>query len=200
MPPKAKYTREEMIEKALEIARREGIESVVARELGKALGTSSSPIFTAFRNMEEVQQEVRKAALCEFEAYVRDALRETPAFKHVGMRMIEFATKEPKLFQLLYMREHDVTQTYDLLIAELGETVKVCMDVLQRDYRVTEAEAGILFRQVWLHTFGICVLAAGRVCHFTEEEISDMLSMEFQGALMVIKAGGLRADLLPAEV
>ena len=189
MPPKAKYTREEIIQKAFEIAREKGIEAVVARELGKALGTSSSPIFTAFKNMEELQQEVRKVALREFESYVADALNYTPAFKYVGMKMIEFAMQEPKLFQLVYMREHEASQTYDMLISELGDTVEVCIDIMQKEYALNRQEAELLFNQVWLHTFGICALVAGRVCHFKPEEISEMLGVEFQGTLMLIKSG-----------
>lgn len=189
MPRKAKHTREEIVQKAFEMARKNGIESVVARELGKELGMSSSPIFTAFKNMEELHSEVRKAAMREFEAYVRDALQYTPAFKYVGMKMIEFASKEPKLFQLLYMREHAGTETYDMLIGELGDTVRVCIDVMQRDYALTKQEAELLFRQVWLHTFGICVLLAGKVCQMSKEEISSMLSMEFMGTLQLIKSG-----------
>ncbi len=189
MPPRAKYSREEIIQKAFEMARKNGIESVVARELGKALGTSSSPIFTAFKNMEEVQIEVRKLAMCEFEAYVRDAVHYAPAFKFVGMKMIEFAMKEPKLFQLLYMREHDRNQSFSMLVDELGDTVDVCIDFLCRDYELTIEQARMLFNQTWLHTFGICVLLAGKVCQLTHEEISQMLSMEFQGALMLIKSG-----------
>lgn len=188
MPPKAKYTREEILKKAFELAREKGIDAVVARELGKELGTSSSPIFTAFKNMEELQAEVRKMALQEFESYVRDALNFTPAFKYVGMKMIEFAMKEPKLFQLVYMREHDGDQSYDMLIEELGETVQVCIDAMQTEYGVSREEAELLFRQVWLHTFGICVLVAGKVCRLTPEEISEMLSVEFQGTLMLIKS------------
>lgn len=189
MPPKAKYTREEIINKAFEMARDKGIDSVVARELGKALGTSSSPIFTAFRNMEEVQMEVRKVAMREFEAYVHDAVNYTPAFKYVGMKMIEFAMKEPKLFQLLYMYEHDGNQTYSMLIDELGDTVEVCIEIMQKDYALSRQEAELLFRQVWIHTFGICVLVAGKVCRISPEEISEMLSVEFQGTLMLIKSG-----------
>ena len=79
MPPKKKYTREQILNEALQMARKKGIDAVVARELGKALGTSSSPIFTAFKNMEELQREVRKRALMEFESYVKDALNFTPA-------------------------------------------------------------------------------------------------------------------------
>lgn len=189
MPPKAKYTREQIISKAFEMTREKGIDAVVARELGKALGTSSSPIFTAFKNMEELQQEVRKVALKEFETYVSDAINYTPAFKYVGLKMVEFAIKEPKLFQLVYMREHDGNQTYAMLIDELGETVDACIRYMMRDYDLTEEEATFLFRQAWLHTFGICVLLAGKVCSMTKEEISEMLSVEFKGTLILIKSG-----------
>jgi len=189
MPPKARYTRDEIIEKAFQMVREKGIESVVARELGKELGTSSSPIFTAFKNMEELQQEVRKRALREFESYVKDALNYTPAFKYVGMKMVEFAMKEPKLFQLVYMREHDGSQSFSMLVEELGDTVEVCVRIMQKDYELSCEQAEKLFRQVWLNTFGICVLVAGKVCRMTQEEISEMLSTTFQGTLMLIKAG-----------
>lgn len=194
MPPKAKYTREEIVQKAFEIARERGMEAVVARELGKALGTSSSPIFTAFKNMEELQQEVRKAALKEFESYVSDALNYTPAFKYVGMKMIEFAMKEPKLFQIVYMWEHDESESYSMLIGELGDTVEVCIEIMRREYALSRQEAELVFRQVWLHTFGICVLVAGRVCRLTPEEISEMLSLEFKGTLMLIKSGTFQVE------
>lgn len=194
MPPKAKYTREEIIKKAFEMARRNGIDSVVAREVGKELGTSSSPVFTAFKNMEELHMEVRKAALHEFEKYVSDALNYTPAFKYVGMKMVEFAMKEPKLFQLVYMQEHDGSQTFDMLVEELGDTVNVCVETVQRDYKLNKKEAQLLFRQTWIHTFGICVLLAGKVCQFSQEEISEMLSVEVQGTLLLIKSGKFKSE------
>lgn len=191
MPPKAKYTREEIIEKALEMTRKSGIESVAARELGKQLGTSSSPIFTAFRNMEELQMEVRKRALKEFETYVSDAMNYTPSFKYVGMKMIEFAMREPNLFQLVYMKEHNQDQTFSMLIDELGDMVNTCIEIMQEDYELCREDAELLFRQTWLHTFGICVLVAGKICTLTPEEISKMLSVGFQGTLMLIKSGNI---------
>lgn len=62
MPPKAKFTKEEIIEAALEITRSEGFQALTARALGTKLGSSSRPIFTLFQNMDEVQQEVVNAA------------------------------------------------------------------------------------------------------------------------------------------
>lgn len=189
MPPKAKYTREEIAEAAFQMAREKGIEAVVARELGKRLGTSSSPIFTAFKNMEELQEEVRKMAMKEFETYVSDAINYAPIFKHVGMRIVQFASNEPKLFQLLYMKEHKETQSYEDLIFELGDTVEVSLESLEQEHELTREEATLVFKQVWMFTFGICTMVAGKICHFSTEEVSKMLSREFQGTLMLIKSG-----------
>ena len=51
MPPKPKFTREKITEAALNIIRTRGAESLTARELGKALGSSPCPIFTLFAFM-----------------------------------------------------------------------------------------------------------------------------------------------------
>ena len=45
MPPKCKFTKEEIIEAALEMVKADGIEAVTARALGAKLGTSSKPVF-----------------------------------------------------------------------------------------------------------------------------------------------------------
>ena len=57
MPPKAKFTKAEIIEAALNIVRADGYEALTSRALGTYLGSSARPIFTVFKNMEEVQQE-----------------------------------------------------------------------------------------------------------------------------------------------
>ena len=53
MPPKPRFTREEIVDTALDIVSRKGIEALTARELGEALSSSARPIFTVFRSMEE---------------------------------------------------------------------------------------------------------------------------------------------------
>lgn len=63
MPMKPKFTKEEIIDKALDYVSKYGIEALTARELGKCLGSSACPIFTVFENMEEVVKEVKKRLL-----------------------------------------------------------------------------------------------------------------------------------------
>lgn len=62
MPRKALFTKEEIVEKALDLVRRKGLDALTARELGTALGCSSRPVFTVFNSMEEVASAVKQAA------------------------------------------------------------------------------------------------------------------------------------------
>ena len=48
MPPKAKFTKAEIIEAALNIVRADGYEALTSRALGTYLGSSARPIFTVF--------------------------------------------------------------------------------------------------------------------------------------------------------
>ena len=57
MPPKNKFTREEMTRTALTIIREKGADALTAKAIAERLGTSTRPIFTCFGTMEEVRPE-----------------------------------------------------------------------------------------------------------------------------------------------
>jgi len=83
----------------------DGFEALTSRALGTHLGSSARPIFTVFKNMEEVQQAVIKSAKTLYKEYVNKGLTAEHPFKGVGMQYILFSVNEPKLFQLLFMAE-----------------------------------------------------------------------------------------------
>ena len=172
MPPKAKFTKEEIVAAALSIARDKGIEAVTAREIAAVLGSSARPIFTVFSSMEEVHSAVRDAAMSMFEEYINKAVNYTPVF-------------------LLFMRENNEVRSVDEYMSNLGDIADTCIDTIQQDYKITEEEAQILFRQTWIFTFGICVLCVSRTCSFSDEEITEMLGCEFISTVMLIKENKL---------
>ncbi|MBQ9599212.1 MAG: TetR family transcriptional regulator, partial [Clostridia bacterium] len=51
MPPRTKFTMEEIVEAAVKITRENGISAVTAREVGATLGVSSRPLFTYFETV-----------------------------------------------------------------------------------------------------------------------------------------------------
>ena len=84
MPPKPKFTKDEIVQAALEVVSQKGVEALTAKELGDALGSSARPIFTVFRSMKEVQDEVRAAAMRRFERFAAQTLPDMPLF-NIGM-------------------------------------------------------------------------------------------------------------------
>lgn len=178
MPPKPKYTREEIIETALNIVREKGKDALSARSLAKALGTSSAPIFTAFENMEEVQDEVIKSAKAIYAQYVKDGLNNTPAFKGAGMQYILFAKNEPELFQLLFMSKTDEPDLSHFM-PNTDENAPIILSAVESNYKLNEKQARNIYNHMAVYTYGIAVLFAKKICMFSMEEISGMLTEVF---------------------
>ncbi|MBP1542530.1 MAG: TetR/AcrR family transcriptional regulator [Oscillospiraceae bacterium] len=189
MPPKPKFTRQQIIDAALEIAAERGIRALTSRELGAALGSSARPIFTVFKNMEEVLREVRNAALARFAEYAKKAEHFKPVFKQMGLQMIMFAAEQPKLYRLLYMSEKPEATTFDDVFRNLGEVAVQCVEVIQQDYQLSYDDAMLLFRHSWIYTYGVGALIATGMCRFSQEDVQDMLSREFVSMLTLIKSG-----------
>ena len=188
MPPKPKFTKEEIVQTALEVVSQKGVEALTAKELGDALGSSSRPIFTVFNSMKEVQDEVRTAAMHRFENFASQKLPDVPLFKQVGMQMVLFGAKEPKLYQLLFMQENRNAVSFDDVFGELGPTAETCIGLIRAEYGMSESEAKLLFENVWIYTFGVGALCATRVCHFSEEKLGQMLSTEFQAMMLLVRS------------
>ena len=189
MPPKPKFTKEEIIAAALELVSERGMSALTSRDLGAQLGSSARPIFTIFSSMEEVQEEVKKAAIKRFESYAQKAVNYTPVFKQVGMQMILFAKEEPKLYQLGFMSDNHNVDNFDDIFDRLGDVAYQCVDVIQHDYGLSEQEAKKLFEHVWIYTFGIGALCATGMCNFSEEQVIEMLGHDFIAMLVHIKSG-----------
>lgn len=188
MPPKAKYTKEEIIQTALELVAHQGIHELTAKRLGNALKMSTTPIFTVFDSMQEVADAVRIAAMEHFESYAHKTSAVMPKFKQVGMQMIMFAKAEPKLFELIFMSQNSSVRSFDDIYANLGSVADECLDAIQADYSLTRDDAKTLFEHVWVHTYGIGTLCATGMCNFSDEQISKMLTQDFTAMMMLLKS------------
>ncbi len=187
MPPKAKFTKAQITEAAFGILREEGMENLTARALGAKLGSSACPIFTAFANMEEVQQSAIAAAKALYKEYVEKGLSETPAFKGVGMQYIQFAVHEPKLFRRLFMTEQTTVPDFDRVLPLIDQSYAEILASITENYGVTNTAAQRLYSHLWIYTHGIASLCATKMCRFTEEEISDFLTEVFVSLLKKCK-------------
>lgn len=190
MPPKAKFSREEIIKAAVELVRRDGFEALTARSLAAVLGSSPRPIFTVFESMDEVQSEVKAAATKLYERFEDDGMSGDNAFKGSGTGYIRFAAKEPKLFQLLFMKERDSVPNIDSVLQDIDNYYEKILQSVQSGYGFSRETAKQVYMHMWLYSHGIASLLATKVCAFSEKEISDMLTDVCSSIIRKYKAEG----------
>ena len=184
MPPKAKFTKEEIIDAGLTILRECDISAVTARKIGNYLGSSARPIFTVFENMSEVLDGIEKKAREIYSEYIQQGLQQSPAFKGVGQAYIQFAIREPKLFELLFTRKLSGNIGVNKILPEIDDNYPVILKSITDQYPVSTDDAVVLYRHLWIYSHGIATLCATSMCRFTEEEICNMLTEVFKSLLM----------------
>lgn len=187
MPPKAKFTKKEILQAAMQIVREQGLEAVTSRELGKRLGSSACPVFTVFSNMEEVKSEVINNAKELYKEYIKEGLKQEAAFKGVGFAYIKFAINEPKLFHILFMSEQAEPANIEHTLMLIDENYKDILNSVKEPYGLKEEEAKRLYQHLWVYTHGIASLCATKVSVFTDNEILSMMSEIFISLLEKMK-------------
>lgn len=190
MPRKALFTKEEIVAKALDLVRKNGQEALTARELGKALGSSARPIFTVFKNMDEVGEEVKKAAQQTFSDYIASAIKYTPAFKEYGMRIIRFAREENNLFRYIFLLKGSNSDGAQFIAQE-------CFNEYANEYGLSKEQVETMFGQMWVFTCGLAVLCTSQPNVYTEELASEMITRQFASTISFIKSGKSVKNIVP---
>lgn len=173
MAPRNKFTKEEMVDAALQVVRKKGIDALTAKALAEELGTSTQPVFTCFNTMDAVKSEVRAAAERIYDGYAAEGLRQDIPFRGFGAQYIRFAKEEPELYRLLFLTKTD--GTFDALAAMKHSQAKV-RPFLEQTYRISSGDADRYFRDLWLVAHSIATLIVTGGCPYSDEEIGQILS------------------------
>lgn len=174
LPPKFKFTKEQILSASLELVRKEGRDAVTARKVAEALHASSKVIFGLFDSMEALQNDLVLAAQRHFDAFADQMIREGRylPYKAIGMAYIRYAAEERELFRLLYMRDRSAER------AALQDDEKA-VRVLMENYRISENQARNMQLHMWFYVHGIASLIATGYLPLDEEKTSQLLTEHF---------------------
>ncbi len=186
MPAKPKFTKAEIIEAAYEIALKGDLSLVTAREVGKALRTSSSPIFTVFENMEQLKAEVWKKAMSEFYARVENAEKGDLPYRNMGVETVKTAVEQPNLFRILFINKRP-TECKNLNVGGEEATLSRIYALIANSYNISADQAKLIHDQMWFYTFGLAMHCVNQP--LTEAEIKSLLSLQFHAVLDFVAEG-----------
>lgn len=173
MPQKPKFTREEIVNAAYALMERKGMDAVVAREVGKELGSTVAPIFTCFENMEELKAAVHAKAIGECTEYFRDFHDYFPAFKEFGLRWVKLAQEHPHVYNEVFIQK---AAGEGLFNDDLWQMLEPMRAEIVRTFALTKADADNVMRDMLLYVHGIAAIQIGSQAKMTDEELRIHLS------------------------
>lgn len=182
MPPKAKISKEMILETAFRIVREEGNEAVNARRIAECLNCSTQPVMYNFRTVEEIRREVYGMADGYHTNYILsvDGKEDSPLLA-IGLNYIRFGYEEKNLFRFLFQTNQFSGMNLDALISDpaLAGVLSMVADAMGKDL----AAATELFRKMVVMAHGYASLFANNALEYDEEVCRRDLSDAFKGTV-----------------
>ncbi|WP_238653942.1 TetR/AcrR family transcriptional regulator [Paenibacillus piscarius] len=173
MAPKKKYTKEQIIDAAFEIARTEGVDAVTIRKVAEKLGGSIAPIYVNFKEASELVEEVYQRTLTVSRQILLEQNSGHP-FHDIGAASIRFAREYPVLFRDLVMKKngqakHDEAQTQGFI-----QMMRTDPDL----NGLSDDELGMILLKMKMFQVGMSVMVANELLpdHYTEEQMIQLLN------------------------
>lgn len=152
MPPKAQFSKQQILDTALKISIESGISSLTVRKLAQELGCSVAPIYVNFANsdalIEAVMEKIREISW----SYATKTYTDI-GFFNIGIGQIMFVKDYPRLYldllnndpQCMTMSDDQSQQMIDIMMED---------EMLQD---LTREQNGDLLLKMSIFTMGLCL-------------------------------------------
>ncbi|MBQ9384080.1 MAG: WHG domain-containing protein [Ruminiclostridium sp.] len=185
MPPKARITKEMVIEAGLKIVRTEGAEALNVRRVAAGLKCSTQPIMYHYRTVGELKADVYAAADELHTEYILSAAGEKAS---MGLAYIRFAYEEKHLFRFLFQSgKFRNVNLHDLVYAdELAPVIQA----IGEQTGLPEDKAKEAFEMLFLCIHGAASMLANNEMEFEEEHYAKLIENTLTGIVCVLKGEG----------
>ncbi len=191
MPPRAKITKDMVIDAAFEVARRTGAENINARTVSKELNCSTQPVMYHFATIEEL----KKAAYEKADRFHTEYLMSIPETQEdvmlgIGLNYIRFAVEEPDLFRFLFQSGLAAENSLLEMInsQELIPVISAMQEELDMDIEQTKE----VFITLAMFVHGYASIIANNSLEHDEKLIAAHLERVCRGAILAIQEERLR--------
>ena len=186
MPPKAKVTRDMILDAAFDLVRSEGQGALNVRALARRLGCSTQPILYNFATMEELTAAVYERADAFHTACILPRDQEGPdALLRLGLNYVRFGHEEKHLFRFLF--ESNRFGGLDLPALMQGPGTGELVDILSSGLGCERAEAERVFLAFFAVVHGLASLLCNNAMAYDETRCAEMLETVFYGVLASLK-------------
>lgn len=174
MGPNIKFTKEQIIDTAFEIAKSEGIDNITMRKIAEKMGSSVAPIYVNFRNINELMEALIERIISISQQLLSEESTGNP-FYDIGKASLRFAMEYSVLFRDLVMKNNSYMKGYD------EKMFPALIDEMKKDPELecfTEEELKTILLKIRIFQIGLAVMAANSSLpsDFEKQDLMDILS------------------------
>lgn len=185
MPPKARITKEMIIDASCTIVRHYGIEALNARTLAKELHCSTQPVMYHFATIDALKKETYHQIDHFHTNYLMTISEDQDPLLAIGLNYIRFALKEPHYFKFLFQSGYaDGHQLVDLL--DQPDLLPL-LSIIQEEADINEHQVKDLFLIIAMFVHGYASIIANNHLDYDENDVAAHLTKAFTGALAAAK-------------
>lgn len=184
MAPKTKFTKEQIIDAAFEIARSDGIAAITIRGVAEKLGSSIAPIYVNFNEVAELVAEVYKKTH-EVAGRILAEQNSGHPFLDIGVASIQFARLYPVLFRDIVMQKNDQAKHNE-------EQTQQFIELMKKDPKLGGLSDDVLrmvLLKMKIFQLGLSVMVANDMLPevYTEEQMVRLMSDMVQDVIAAAK-------------
>ena len=172
MPPAVKFKKEEIVNAALNVAGRKGMDGVTAREVARELKVSVGPIFTYYDSMDQLRSDVYEHAKARYREFIEEGLRGPVPFMGLWRQFLTFASEEPELFRMIFLTKPDNCSGRAMEALRMSQDI--ARESIMEVYKMDAHQADCFFRDIWLAALGFATLIVTDDCPYSMEEMLDI--------------------------
>ncbi|MCM1537060.1 MAG: TetR/AcrR family transcriptional regulator [bacterium] len=185
MPPKARITKDMVIDAAFEVARKAGAEHINARTVSKKLNCSTQPVMYHFATIDELKKAAYQKADQYHTAYLmRIAEPQEKVMLGIGLNYIRFAVEEPHLFRFLFQSGYVESSLPEMVNSEeLYPVISALQEAMGMNLEQTKE----VFVTLAMFAHGYASIIANNSLEYDEKIVAADLERTYRGAVLAEK-------------
>lgn len=183
--PKQRITKEMVVNAAFEIARSDGMEQVMVKNIAEKIGCSVQPIYSYCKNMEGLRQDVTLKVCSFIGEYVKTHIDKDDIFTSTGRTYIQLAKEEPHLFKIFILHKRDgIASLEDLYQSEVSPDTA---EFISKKLDISIEQAKKLHLNMLIYTIGIGTIFSVTTPGISADEIYKQQEAAYNAFLSQMK-------------
>ena len=179
--PKQRITKEMVVNAAFEIARSDGMEQVMVKNIAEKIGCSVQPIYSYCKNMEGLRQDVAQKVRSFIGEYVKAHIDNDDIFGATGRAYIQLAKEEPHLFKIFILHKRNSIASLEDLYQ--SETNPHTAEFISKKLGISIGQAKKLHLNMLIYTIGLGTIFSVITPGISMEEIYEQQEMAYKAFL-----------------